>query len=107
MLAIVDLYRHRPYMPSTMRRQILTLLALLTGLAAFGAPASAAVGEMFGSSVQAGQQDRSDEKREECRQRSERDRSPVRREDARNCAPQRPVRIILPTVMLGSDISLE
>lgn len=90
-----------------MRRQLLTLLALLTGLAAFGTPANAAVGELFGAQVQTGQQDRSDEKREECRQRRERERSPVKREDARECPPPKPVRIILPTVMLGSDISLE
>jgi hypothetical protein len=90
-----------------MRRQLLTLLALIAGFAAFGTPASAAMGELFGAQVQAGQQDRSDEKREECRQRRERERGPVRREDIRDCPPPKPVRILLPTVMLGSDISLE
>lgn len=90
-----------------MRRQLLTLLALLTGLAAIGTPASAAMGELFGPQVQTRQQDRSDEKREECRQRKERERSPVRREGVRECPPPPPVRIILPTVMLGSDLSLE
>lgn len=90
-----------------MRRQILTLLALITGLAAFGTPANAAVGELFGSQVQAGQQTRSDERREECRQRRERERSPARRDTTRECPPPPPVRILLPTVMLGSDYALE
>ncbi|WP_435417794.1 hypothetical protein WAB17_13140 [Parerythrobacter aurantius] len=90
-----------------MRRQLLALLALLTGLAAFGTPASAAVGDLFGAQVQAGQTARNDDRREECRQRKERERSPVRREDVKECPPPKAVRIILPTVMLGSDFSLE
>lgn len=103
----MDLKPHRAYMPSVMRRQLLTLLALITGLAAFGAPANAAVGELFGSQVQAGQTSRSDERREECRQRKERERSPARREDTKDCPPPRPVRIILPTVMFGVDRAFE
>ncbi|UIP05971.1 hypothetical protein LY632_09685 [Erythrobacter sp. SDW2] len=86
---------------------MLTLLALLTGLAAIGTPASAAMGELFGAQVQTRQQDRADERREECRQRRDRERGPARRETARECPPPPPVRIILPTVMLGSDLSLE
>ena len=99
--------RQHPYMRTPMRRQLLTLLALLTGLAAIGTPASAAVGEMFGLQVQTGQQNRQDEKREECRARKARERTPAKRDDARDCPPPRPVRILLPTVMLGSDLSLE
>lgn len=96
-----------PYLCRTMRRQLLTLLALITGFAALGTPASAAVGELFGSQVQAGQANRSDERREECRQRKEQERSPVRREDTRDCPPPRTVRIILPTVMFGPDRAYE
>lgn len=99
--------RQRAYTVSSMRRQLLTLLALITGLAAFGAPASAAVGELFGSQVQTGQTSRTDDRREECRQRKERERSPARREDTRDCPPPRPVRIILPTVMFGADRAYE
>ncbi|WP_284125196.1 hypothetical protein [Parerythrobacter aestuarii] len=90
-----------------MRRYILTLLALLTGLAAVGTPASAAMGDLLGSQVQAGSQDKSDEKREECRLRKERERNPTKREDTRDCALPKPVRVYLPTVMFGSDRAYE
>ena len=90
-----------------LRRQIIALLALLTGLTAFGAPAHAAVGDMFGSQVQSDSYGKSDERREECRLRKERERSPVRRDSTRECALPKPVRVILPVVMLGSDRARE
>lgn len=90
-----------------LRRQIIALLALLTGLTALGAPAHAAVGDMFGSQVQSGLYGKTDERREECRLRKERERSPVRRDDVRECAQPKSVRIVLPVVMLGSDRSRE
>lgn len=95
------------YGRTMLRRQIIALLALLTGLTAFGAPAHAAVGDMFGSQVQAGFYGKSDERRDECRLRKERERSPVRRDEVRDCAHPRPVRVVLPVVMLGSDRSRE
>lgn len=90
-----------------MRRQLLTLFAFLTGLAAIGTPANAAMGELFGSQVQSGSQDKAEEKREECRLRKERDRSPAKREDTRDCTQPKPLRIYLPTVMFGSDRAYE
>ncbi|GAA4036893.1 hypothetical protein [Parerythrobacter jejuensis] len=90
-----------------MRRQILTLLALLTGFAAMGVPASAAVGEMFGPQVQSGAEAKAEERREECRLRKERDRSPVKRESIKDCKPRKSVKLYLPTVMFGIDRAYE
>lgn len=90
-----------------MRRQLLTLLALLTGLAAIGTPATAAMGELFGAEVQSRSETKADERREECRERKEAERSPVRREGVKECPPRKRIRIYVPTVMLGSDIAVE
>ena len=90
-----------------MRRYFLTLLALITGLAAIGTPASAAMGELLGAQVQTGSQNRAEEKREECRIRKERERSPVKREDARDCIQPKPLKIYVPTAMFGIDRAYE
>ncbi|ABC63110.1 hypothetical protein [Erythrobacter litoralis] len=90
-----------------MRRQILTLLALLTGLAAVGVPAQAAMGEMFGPQVQSDSQSEKRDQREECRTAKDSERSPIRREGVKPCPPRKTVKIYLPTVMLGSDRAYE
>lgn len=90
-----------------MRRQLLTLLALLTGLTAIGIPAHAAMGEMFGPQVQSGSETRKNDQREECRARQEDERTPAAQEGIRKCPPRKTVRIYLPTTMLGSDRAYE
>ena len=90
-----------------MRRQLLTLLALLTGLAAFGAPATAAASVLFGEQVQADSEGKSEERRAECRERKDAELTPVRRESVKDCPPRKRIRIYVPTVMLGSDIATE
>jgi len=90
-----------------MRRQILTLLALLTGLAAIGTPANAAMGEMFGPQVQSGSQSTAEQRRQECHKQKQAERSPVRRESVKDCPPPKRIKIYLPTVMLGSDRATE
>ena len=90
-----------------MRRQLLTLLALLTGLAAIGTPANAAMGELFGSQVHSGSQTSDEERGAECRQRKSVEHSPARCSTIVDCFPRRQATVHLPTVMLGSDISLE
>ena len=90
-----------------MRRQLLTLLALLTGLAAFGTPATAAVGELFGEQVQSRSETKAEERRAECRERKEAEFTPVKRESVKDCPPRRRIKIYVPTVMLGSDIAVE
>ena len=86
---------------------MLTLLALLTGLAAFGAPAHAAVIDMFGPQVQSGSERDGEERRVECRQRKDDERGPVKREDIRDCPVRKQVRIYVPTVMFGPDRAYE
>ena len=90
-----------------MRRQILTLLALLTGLAAVGVPAQAAMGEMFGPQVQSGSEFEKPDQREECRTRKDAERNPVKRERIKPCPERETVKIYLPTVMIGSDHAYE
>ncbi|NNC58997.1 MAG: hypothetical protein HKO05_03285 [Erythrobacter sp.] len=90
-----------------MRRQLLTLLALLTGLAAIGTPANAAMGEVFGAQVQSGSQSSGEERGAEIRQRKSVEHSPARCGTIVERAPRRQTAVHLPTVMLGSDISLE
>ena len=90
-----------------MRRQLLTLLALLTGLAAIGTPATAAMGELLGAEVQSRSESKAEERRAECRERKEAELTPVKRESVKDCPPRRRIRIYVPTVMLGSDIAVE
>ena len=90
-----------------MRRHILTLFAFLTGLSAFGLPAHAAMGEVFGQQVQSDTRSEKQGQREECQARKDDERNPVKREGIRDCPPQRKVKIYLPTVMVGSDRAVE
>ena len=90
-----------------MRRQLLTLFALLTGLAAIGAPASAGMSELLAARVQSGSQAEAATHGDECRE-AEKSRQPV----ARPTSPGIPggfelLHVAVPSVMVGSDYALE
>lgn len=90
-----------------MRRQLLTLLALLTGLAALGTPAHAAMGELLGAQVQSGSEADQEERRQACKAAKERKSKPLRLEDVPGCKPRKTSTIYLPTVMIGIDRAYE
>ena len=90
-----------------MLRQVLALIALLTGLAAMGAPVQAAVNGAVTSAVE-----QSDSREAEphdtespcaAKQRKQRERG----EKVRPCAKQETVTVYIPSVMFGADRAFE
>ncbi len=90
-----------------MFRQLLALLALLTGLAAVGAPAHAAVGETFGVGVEqkADSDSESREAQSACAEKQRKQK--LRSEKVTPCKQQAPVVVYVPTVMFGADRAFE
>ena len=86
---------------------MLAFLALLTGLAAIGAPAQAAVGQSFGFGVERTSSDDSDirDPQAACveKQRKQKERG----EKITPCRTLAPVVIYVPTVMFGPDRAFE
>nr|WP_137678606.1 hypothetical protein [Parerythrobacter lutipelagi] len=90
-----------------MLRRLLTCLALITGLAAVGAPVSAAAAEAMSQQVansscvtEAGKDQRC-----ECEDRKE--ARPFGKKKSSGCKPRRPIIVYLPPLYLGSDRALE
>jgi hypothetical protein len=90
-----------------MLRRLLACLALLTGLAAIGAPANPALAEAvtgeIGASVLAQQAERS----QDCPCNSARRDQQSRTEREPACPPKRTLRIYVPTVQFGADRAYE
>jgi hypothetical protein len=103
----MDGLRASAYLSRVILRRLLTCLALITGLAAIGAPVNAGVVDTFAAQVRTSKAAPAapDAERAEC---------PVqcatvvgRREQASNCRQRRTVVITIPTVQYGPDRALE
>ena len=90
-----------------MVRQLLALIALLTGLAALGAPVHAAVNSAVDAAVEQTDTRNADtrEAQEACAEKQRRQK--LRGEKVTPCKAQEPVTIYIPTVMFGADRAYE
>lgn len=90
-----------------MLRRLLACLALITGLAAAGAPAHASMAEALNAQLEMAQRSEEPAKSEETpcaeRQRQQRQRG----EKVTRCRPSETVTIYIPTVQFGPDRALE
>ena len=96
----------KPYLGKTMLRRLFACLALLTGLAAAGAPAQATLmGELEQLEISAERGEKDKSVASPCEQR--------RQEQRRNgekpapCLQERGVRVYIPSVMFGADRAFE
>jgi len=102
----VDAMHITHYLGRTMTRRLLAFLALLTGLAAMGAPVQAA----FDGTTRIGVEQRADQDDAKDAQSpcSEKQRKQKSRTDKLSpCKEQQPVTIYIPTVMFGADRAYE
>ncbi|EDL48076.1 hypothetical protein [Erythrobacter sp. SD-21] len=91
-----------------MVRQLLALIALLTGLAAMGTPVQAAVNSAVGVGVERPTDSRDTESRETQNACTEKQRKQeLRGERVTPCKPQEPVTVYIPSVMFGVDRAYE
>ena len=89
-----------------MLRRLLTCLALITGLAAVGAPVTASAAEAMSEQVSNGvcQAESGREQRCECDERKE--TRPFAKKKS-GCKPRKPVLVSIPPLYLGVDRALE
>lgn len=103
----VDALPATHYLKSSMLRRLLACLALITGLAAGGAPAHANIVDSLASTLELTQRADKATKGEACtcadRQRQQR----LRGERVTPCKPSESVTIVIPTVMMGVDRAYE
>ncbi|MXO46878.1 hypothetical protein GRI69_01205 [Erythrobacter vulgaris] len=91
-----------------MLRQLLALIALLTGLAAIGAPVQAAVNSAVGVGVEQPSDSRETETRDAQNVCADKQRKQkLRGEKVTPCKKQEPVTVYIPSVMLGADRAFE
>ena len=90
-----------------MRRQLLALLALLTGLVAAGVPAQAALGGDIGFGVEQSAAGAGDAREVKCPCEEKQRKQKLRGEKVTPCKKQEPVVIFLPTVQFGADRAYE
>ncbi|GMM93879.1 hypothetical protein [Qipengyuania sp. MTN3-11] len=96
----------RSYLAKPMLRRLLACLALVTGLAAVGAPAHAQLLDALDQlEISADRNDRDKPAVTPCEQRQQEQRQ--RGERPSPCPPERTIRIYIPSVMLGPDRALE
>ena len=90
-----------------MFRQLLALIALLTGLAAIGAPAHAAINGGASSAIEQSDSRTSEtrEARDACAQKQRKQK--LRGEKVTPCKKQEPVTVYIPSVMFGADRAYE
>ncbi|KWV95807.1 MULTISPECIES: hypothetical protein [unclassified Erythrobacter] len=90
-----------------MFRRLLTCLAIITGLAAAGAPTHVAASQSLGVALELSQ--RADQPgKSETAVCEERDRQrKARDEKSRPCRPVGKIRVVIPTVMFGADRAYE
>ncbi len=97
----------KAYLGRTMLRRVLTCLALITGLAAVGAPASAALIEALSEQVDTRKSQQQQGSTEDCECRGEHGTATNKRERLAKCKPRKPVTIYIPTVQFGADRAFE
>lgn len=91
-----------------MLRQLLALIALLTGLAAIGAPVQAAVNSAVGVGVEQPSDSRDTETRDAQNVCADKQRKQkLRGEKVTPCKKQEPVTVYIPSVMFGADRAYE
>ncbi len=91
-----------------MLRQLLALIALLTGLAAMGAPVQAAVNSAVGVGVEQPSDARDTETRDAQNVCADKQRKQkLRGEKVTPCKKQEPVTVYIPSVMFGADRAYE
>lgn len=90
-----------------MLRRFLACLALLTGLAAMGAPANAAVADALSAQVGVSKTAGCAQSSERCECIAARASSSDKREVPPRCRQRRPIVITIPTVQFGPDRALE
>lgn len=103
----MDRARHRPYLARTMLSRFLACLALITGLAAVGAPVNAGAVDTFAAQVGASRSVSATPSADRTECQSQRGSMSAKRERTVECAPRRSVIIYLPTVQYGPDRALE
>lgn len=94
------------YLAAAMLRRLLACLALLTGLAAIGAPVNAGVVDTFAAQVGASKAAPAVPSTERADCQAQRTSTGNRREQP-ECRQRRPVIIYIPTVQYGPDRALE
>lgn len=87
--------------------RLLACLALLTGLAATGAPVEAVAVDMVGAQLEAEADSDQDSEVGNCACREHQRKARARGQQVRPCAEQRPIRIYIPTVQFGPDRAIE
>lgn len=103
----MDAPRASAYLPHVMLRRLLACLALLTGLAAVGAPINAGVVDPVTAQVGVNKPAPTvaPTERAECQQ--PRASTGNRRTQSADCRPRRTVIITIPTVQFGADRAFE
>lgn len=102
----MDVPDDTPYLGDAMLRRMITLLALLTGLAAAGAPAQAVVyNAAAGVELAAGAEKPC--KGEACACSGSVSQSLGNRRSAKPCKPAPTITIVIPTVQMGVDRAYE
>jgi hypothetical protein len=103
----VDARRANAYLPRVMLRRLLACLALITGLAAIGAPVNAGAVDTFAAQVGTSKPVPAAPavEREECQ--TQRGAMTGKREKSPDCRQRRTVVITIPTVQFGPDRALE
>ena len=103
----LDARRDAPYLWAAMLRRILTCLALITGLAAFGAPAEARMMLDSGQQVENTMAGAQGAPTASCVPASQKASSQLKSRPSGDCKRRKPVVIFIPTVQFGPDRALE
>jgi hypothetical protein len=99
----VDEMLHKAYLTRTMLRRILACLALITGLAAVGAPAEARMMLDYGQQAESSPTTSQGSQQAPCSNPPQRTSAQGKVVSQPGCAPRRPIVIYIPTVQLGPD----
>jgi len=90
-----------------MLRRLLTCLALITGLAAAGAPANAAVMDALSQQVSATSAPCQPSKATQCECIAQPIPGPAKGDPVKSCGARKPVVIFIPTIYFGADRAYE
>jgi hypothetical protein len=97
----------KAYLGRTMLARLLACLALITGLAAVGAPAQAAMLQASSQQVASGGQQAQPGKTDSCAEADQRNVQSATRDGPARCGSRKRVIIYLPTVLFGPDRAFE
>lgn len=100
--------RFRTYIRTTMLRRLLACLALITGLAAAGAPLTVSAAEAMSQQVANGSCVSEQGREQRCDCTEKRESQPFgKRKSSTGCKPRKPVLVNIPPLYLGPDRALE